>query len=61
MPRIVDELHEPRGRRLVRQPLHALAAGGRISAIWGTVRGPSSASAQGTEGAAAQLVMSPVC
>src|SRR5215469_2246660 len=26
MPRIVDELHEPLGRQLIRQPLHALAA-----------------------------------
>jgi hypothetical protein len=28
MFRIVDEVHEPFGRKLVRQPLHALAAGG---------------------------------
>src|SRR5262249_27002717 len=28
MPRIVDELHEPLGRKLIRQPLHALTAGG---------------------------------
>src|SRR5215472_263390 len=26
MPRIVNELHEPLGRQLIRQPLHALAA-----------------------------------
>src|SRR5215204_3740405 len=28
MLRIVDEFHEPLGRKLVRQPLHALTAGG---------------------------------
>src|SRR5262245_37668856 len=27
MSRIVDELHEPPGRQLIRQPLHSLAAG----------------------------------
>src|SRR5262245_64745774 len=27
MPRIIDELHEPLGRQLVRQTLHSLAAG----------------------------------
>src|SRR5262245_25445992 len=27
VPRIVDELHESLGRQLIRQPLHALAAG----------------------------------
>jgi hypothetical protein len=26
--RVVDEFHEPLGRKLIRQPLHALAAGG---------------------------------
>jgi len=33
MPRIVDERHQPLGRQLIRQPLHALALVGRISAI----------------------------
>ena len=28
MLRVVDEFHEPLGRKLIRQPLHALAAGG---------------------------------
>jgi hypothetical protein len=57
---IVDEFHDPLGRELIRQSLHALTTGGRISAICGTVSGPSSARLRMKPNAPPpQLVMSP--